>query len=205
MPLSFSGGFSLLIVEYVAEIENFKLLHWLLVYSIVVLTMALALTPTTIIALLSGYFLGFEAITPVVLSYSLASLGGFYLSHILGGNFQQVIQRAYPKINDLIHRMSDKSPTRFVVFSRISPILPFAVMNLILPFIGIRLKPFFWGGLIGMLPRTILAITTGKLAKDLYFLVENPTDSLYMQIGFAGLLIASVLGFVALYRRNTKE
>ena len=202
MPLSFSSGLSLLIIDNISYVENLQLHEWVLVFSIVSLTMTFALTPTTVIALLCGYFLGFYAVLPVVVSYSLASLGGFYLSNSLGSNFQDVIRTSYPKLDSFIHKMSDKSPVSFVIFSRISPVLPFAVMNIVLPFIGIKIKPFFWGGMLGMLPRTLLAIIVGKLAKDILILIENPSSGIYMQIGFAVLLLVSLIGFYTIYKRN---
>jgi len=202
MPLSFSSGLSLLIIENISYVENFQLFEWVIVFSIVSFTMTFALTPTTVIALLSGYFLGLFAVLPVVVSYSLASLGGFYLSNSLGSNFQEVIRSSYPKLDAFIHKMSDKSPVSFVIFSRISPVLPFAVMNIVLPFIGIKLKPFFWGGMLGMLPRTVLAIIIGMLAKDILILIENPSSGIYMQIGFTVLLLISLIGFYSIYKRN---
>lgn len=202
MPLSFSSGLSVLIINNIEVVEKFNFLQWFVVYLVLVLTMSFALTPTTVVALLSGYFLGFYAIIPVVISYGLSSVGGFLLSKPLGSNFQQVIQNSYPKIDEFFHRMSDKSPSRFVFFSRISPVLPFAIMNLVLPFVGIRFKPFFWGGLIGMIPRTLLAITIGKLANDIYSIIKNPSSGIYMQIGFGVLLMVSLLGFLLLYKRK---
>ena len=202
MPLTFTSGLSLVIASNIPIVSNYSVFQWILVYAILVVTMALALTPTTMVALISGYFLGFYAILPVVISYSLASIAGFLLSKPLGGNFQQVIRTSYPKLDKFIHRMSDKSPLSFVIFGRISPILPFAIMNLVLPFVGISFKPFFWGGLVGMLPRTLLAITIGKLANNIYYLVNNPSSGTSMQIGFGILLTASLLGFVFIYRKN---
>ena len=202
MPLSFSSGLSFLIIDNIAYVENFQLLEWFIVFAIVSFTMTFALTPTTVIALISGYFLGVYAVVPVVISYSLASFGGFYLSNSICSNFQNVIRASYPKLDSFIHKMSDKRPVHFVIFSRISPILPFAVMNIVLPFIGIKLKPFFWGGMLGMLPRTLLAIIVGKLAKDILTLIENPGSGLYMQLGFGVLLLISLFGFYNLYKRN---
>lgn len=202
MPLTFSGGLSVFIAGNAAVVESYNVFQWILVYAILVLTMAFALTPTTVIALISGYFLSFYAIIPVVVSYSLASIIGFLLSNILGNNFQQVIHTSYPKLDSFIHRMSDKSPLSFVIFSRISPVLPFAIMNLVLPFVGISFNPFFWGGMVGMLPRTLLAITVGKLANDIYSIVDNPSSGISMQIGFGVLLLASLIGFISIYNRN---
>ncbi len=202
MPLTFSSGLSATILSNLSEVESFSWLQWAGIFAVTVFTMAFALTPTTVIAIISGYFLGFAAIIPVVISYSLASIGGFLLSKPLGGDFQLIIRSSYPKINSFIHRMSDKNPVSFVIFSRISPILPFAVMNLVLPFIGVKFRPYFWGGIAGMLPRTLLAITAGKLTKDIFSVVENPSDGLMMQIGFGVLLLISLLGFTFLFKKE---
>lgn len=202
MPLTFSSGLSATILSNLSEVESFSWLQWAGIFAVTVFTMAFALTPTTVIAIISGYFLGFAAIIPVVISYSLASIGGFLLSKPLGGDFQLIIRSSYPKINSFIHRMSDKNPISFVIFSRISPILPFAVMNLVLPFIGVKFRPYFWGGIAGMLPRTLLAITAGKLTKDIFTVVENPSQSMMMQIGFGILLLISLLGFTFLFKKE---
>lgn len=205
MPLTFSSLLGWTIYENETLIQSFSTLDWLLVYSITVLTMALALTPTTVIALVSGYFLGIKAIIPLVITYSLASIIGYFLSRPLGSKFHKTIHEAYPKLDNLIERMSKFSPTGFVFFSRISPVLPFAVMNVVLPFIGIKFKPFFWGGMAGMLPRTILAIGAGHLAVSLFTLINQPNNTTYMQIGFVVLLTISIFGFVLLFKKALRN
>lgn len=165
--------------------------------------MAFALTPTTVIALVSGYFLGIKAIVPLVITYSLASVIGYFISKPLGKSFHAAAHKAYPKMDRLIQGMSSRSPAGFVFLCRISPILPFAVMNVVLPFIGVRFKSFFWGGIAGMLPRTVLAIVAGSLAHSLFSLIKEPNSLGYMQIGFVVLLLISIFGFALLLKKKT--
>lgn len=205
MPLSFSSFLGYTVYSNETYFQSLSILEWSALYGISILTMAFALTPTTIIALISGYFLGFWAIIPLVITYSIASIIGYFISKPLGQNFQLTLHQAYPKLDEFIHRMSNTSPVGFVFFSRISPVLPFAVMNVFLPFIGIKFRQFFWGGMIGMLPRTILAILSGKIANSLVRLVNSPNNNSYMQIGFVVLLAISIFGFILLFKRPFKN
>lgn len=204
MPLFFSSLLGWTVYQNEAYLQTLTPEQWILIYTISIITMAFALTPTTVVALISGYFLGPSAIIPLVITYSIASIIGYYISKPLGKNFQITLHAAYPKLDDFVHRMSNTSPIGFVFFCRISPVLPFAVMNVTLPFIGIKFKPFFWGGMAGMLPRTVLAIISGNLANDLFNLVKKPNGDSYMQIGFAILLILSIFGFILLFKKPLK-
>lgn len=205
MPLSFSSVLGYMIYNHEAYLQTLTIAQWVIIYALSILTMAFALTPTTIIALISGYFLGFWAIIPLILTYSIASIIGYLISKPLGRNFQLTLHQAYPRLDEFIHRMSNSSPIGFVLFSRISPVLPFAVMNVVLPFIGIKFRHFFWGGMAGMLPRTLLAILSGSIANSLINLINKPNSSSYMQIGFAVLLAISIFGFILLFKRPLRR
>lgn len=204
MPLTFSSLLGWTIYENETAITAFSTMQWGLFFLVTILTMAFALTPTTVIALVSGYFLGYFAIFPLLITYSLASIIGYYISTPLGKRFHTTLHEAYPTLDQLIEKTTTTSPSAFAFFCRISPILPFAVMNVVLPFIGIKFKPFFWGGMAGMLPRTTLAVVTGSVASNLVSIMKHPNNTSYMQIGFAVLLVISIFGFILLFKRFTK-
>lgn len=203
MPLTFSSLIGWKIYENEQIIEGFSTIQWVIVYVSFIITMAFALTPTTVIALISGYFLGIMAIIPLVITYCLASVIGYIISKPLGKTFHKTVHQAYPKIDTLVGRMSNYSQAGFVFFCRISPILPFAVMNVVLPFVGIKFKPFFWAGMAGMLPRTLLSVVAGSLATNLFNLIKQPNSLASMQVGFVVLLTISIFGFaLLLYRKK---
>jgi FtsH-binding integral membrane protein len=56
MPLVVSSSITVWVMFHEANIHQFDLSTWTMVYAAASLTMAFALTPTTFIALLSGYF-----------------------------------------------------------------------------------------------------------------------------------------------------
>ena len=42
-----------------------------------------------------------------------------------------------------------------MILVRLSPVLPFSIMNLLMPALNIRLSVFLLAGFVGMLPRTL--------------------------------------------------
>ena len=166
--------------------------------------MALALTPTTLVAICTGYFLGFNGLLPLVIAYTTASFLGYTLAQYLGRNTTQLLLHRYPRTEQIIDQLNKKSPYWFVALCRLSPILPFGIMNVVLSFIGTPLKPFILGGLVGMLPRTIAALTAGKLTYDLVSLVNQPGQNKLLQISFLLLILLSSFGLLVVFKRAAR-
>ena len=85
---------------------------------------------------------------------------------------------------------------KIIFFAKLSPVLPFAITNLLFAVSGARLKNVIIGGFAGMVPRTLLAIYTGSQAKEISRLLQNPNEGLYSKIFILILLIVSVVGVV---------
>ena len=79
---------------------------------------------------------------------------------------------------------------RVVVLTRLSPILPFSLMNLVLPAIGVRLPVFLLAGSIGMLPRTLFAMWAGMQGRDLMALLRHPAEG---NLSLIFMLVATTL------------
>lgn len=187
-------------LTYEKTVAQFGTEAWVVVFLLSCLTMGFALTPTTFVALVSGYFLGLAAIPGVVLGYILASLIGFSLTqtvdqgqlmpsvyHWLGDAKAQRLQRLLSGIAD--HQFG------IIVMARLSPILPFALMNVVLPVAGVRLRPFVVAGTLGMLPRTLFFVWLGSEAKVLRTLVEEGGAGVLSRVLLVGLLAISLVGF----------
>ena len=201
MPILFSSFSAIYIANNFELIKSFDSAQWGLFFIIVTITMGLALTPTTLVAICTGYFLGFKGLIPLVIAYSLASYLGYVIAQNFGKGITQNIIRRYPKADKVIEQLNGKSPYWFVALCRLSPVLPFGIMNVVLSFMGTPLKPFLLGGLVGMLPRTIAALTAGKLTYDLITLVDRPGQNQLIQISFLILIILSSFGLLYLLRR----
>jgi len=122
--------------------------------------------PTVSQALLAGYAFGVPmGLLLALLGFGGASLVGYeVVSKIARSRVEQELvnkPRAMLLRNALLHA----SPSRallIVTLIRISPSSPFALTNLMLASLGVPRRIFFFGTLIGMLPRTLAAVMIGQ-------------------------------------------
>lgn len=193
MPLICSAVVTVMAIRYEMLIREFDLVDWLFFFTCAVATMALAMTPTTFVALLSGFFLSWSAIPFMLISYLSASALGFFLAkYIDRGKFRNSILQL-PKVSKIIEGINDKQLS-FIILCRISPVLPFAIMNVILSMINVSFTKFIWAGFLGMLPRTLLFIWVGSTLQQLREIIESGKTEL-SQYSFFILLIVSIIGF----------
>jgi len=180
-----------LAIEHQAFIRTFTALPWFGFFVVSVVSMGLAITPTTFVSLLSGYFLGFDAIIPIIISYQLASLLGFGLAQKMDNQTVIWIQKKFPKSAPIFANVERKQwMTTFL--ARISPALPFGLMNVVLSISGVKFSPFFFGGLIGMLPRTLFFIWLGSQAPLLL-------EALQTKDQLTWFVLLSAIGLFGLY------
>ncbi|PIB36738.1 hypothetical protein BFP72_15680 [Reichenbachiella sp. 5M10] len=192
VPLSASVLSAYFLVGREEAMSEWTMVAWLLLYGLTAVTMAMAITPTTYVALLSGYFFGWESLVAVVVAYQCASVLGYGLAKLLNEGFVSNLVKVYPKAKGYMDNVSQKQWAT-TVLSRLSPALPFALMNVVLSSSGIRFVPFFFGGLFGMLPRTVLFVWVGSKAHELQ-------DALYQDQGVLWSLLISLVVLYAIYR-----
>mgnify|MGYP001949666108 CR=1 FL=1 len=187
IPWVSSLGLGYLILASEETIRAFEFWQWALFFIGSIVTMGLAITPTTFIAVVCGYFFGFNSIFIIVLCYQLASFIGYYLSKIVDEGFLVLLISKYPKAEPFFENIKEK---QFAVtfLARISPALPFGLMNVVLALAQVRLRAFFWGGLFGMLPRTLFFVWVGSQANALIeALQSNQNLSVLIVISLAVL------------------
>ncbi|WP_157637688.1 TVP38/TMEM64 family protein [Flexithrix dorotheae] len=162
--------------------------------------MAFAITPTTFISILSGYFLGWLSVPFVVFSYLGAAIIGYFIAKkIDGGRFIKSLD-AIPGIESVLKNLKDRE--LYITFlAKISPILPFALSNFLLSIGGANLKNFTIGSLLGMLPRTALAIYLGNEAQKLSILIENGSTGLEEQVLIVLLILIGAVGLFRVFKK----
>ncbi|MEA5457933.1 VTT domain-containing protein [Arcicella sp. LKC2W] len=193
MPLLVSSSISYWVITHEQEIQAFTFQNWTIAFIIACFTMAFALTPTTFIALLSGYFLGWKAFLPIAISYWIASFLGFKTAQMIdGGRFLKILSEK-PKVKQILENLQ-KDEFKIILLARLSPVLPFAVTNVLFSFSGTKLRNFLTAGFLGMLPRTILSIWIGTQAQEIKKLIEHPSEGSLSQILILGLIGGSILG-----------
>ncbi len=192
MPLMFSswlGGWLLNNIPVIDELFA-EWGTWLILGTSV--TMAFGLTPTTFIALITGFFLGMAGIIPMILAYSAASVIGYKVGALLdGGHFLKSLVRY--SVTSRVAEDLRARPVSLIVLVRLSPVLPFCLMNLVLSALQIRLSAFLLAGAVGMLPRTLLSIWAGDKTRDLVELIQGGANQNETLIAAAGAVVTVVL------------
>ena len=180
-------------IKYETQIMDFSLPEWIFFYTCAVFTMAFSLTHTTFISAASGFFLGWASIPFVLLSYMCACLTGYFLAMRLDkGEVMNNIMNSSK--GQIIATELRKNELKIIIFSRLSPVLPFGMMNLLLAYLKADFKKYLAGSLTGMLPRTLLFIWLGSQAQELVHAFRANTDKNYINIIIIFLLIGSAMG-----------
>jgi uncharacterized membrane protein YdjX (TVP38/TMEM64 family) len=204
LPVSISSVSMIFLSRYENTILDFSFSEWILFYLATALTMSFALTPTTFVALVSGYFLGWISLTGLVPSYVLASLLGFsFAGQFDRGKFLSRLKEN-KKVNGIMENL--KTDEFWVIFfCRISPALPFAMMNVFLSFMKVKMKNFISGSVLGMLPRTLLSVWIGTQASDILKMLKGTQEPDGSKILVIALLLLSVVGLYVLFMRAVKK
>lgn len=159
---------SLLLSTHYQELEQLTVVgigeHILFTLTLAMLV-GLAFLPTTLTALASGFFWGWTVFPQLVLAYLLANVLGYSLGKFLNADFRTLLFARHPSLKAEIARRIDQ-PAGLVFFVRISPVIPFAISNFLFASLGIPLTKILRYGLLGMLPRTILAFASGRAAQS---------------------------------------
>jgi uncharacterized membrane protein YdjX (TVP38/TMEM64 family) len=204
MPILASSSLSYWVITHEQQIQAFNTKTWLLVALLACFSMAFALTPTTFIALLSGYFLGWIAIFPVAISYWIASLVGYKTAQLIdGGRFLKILAEN-PNVKKIVDNLQ-KDEFKIILLARLSPVLPFAITNVLFSFTGTKLKNFLTAGFIGMLPRTILTIWLGTQAQEIRKVIEHPNEGGLSQFFILALILASMVGLGYFIKKAVKQ
>lgn len=206
LPILASTGITVLLLYFESELLLWNFWQWLFLYLGVSILMGFALMPTTLMAFLTGYFLGFEGTPLMIGSYLIASYTGYQLGLFLEGEKIHKNLLEKPKVSHFLTSLKEKS-WKLIILVRLSPVLPFSVMNLVLSAIRFPMKMFLIGSFIGMMPRTLFAIYVGTRAQNLKSLIENETtsDFPYSEIIIVLLTVITIFGIGRMVRNSMKE
>lgn len=197
LPLVVSSIVSYGVIRHEAIFSAFTLENWIVVGLVSCLTMGLALTPTSLMALLAGYFIGFSAFPGVIIAYTFASLVGFQLTHWMDrGALIRTLDQLPPKQALLAQQIREGIAANqfgLTALARMSPVLPFTMMNVLLSLAGVSLRNYLLGGGLGMLPRTFFLMWVGNQAQEIRFLVQNDGD-VTTQLFLLGMVLFTLLG-----------
>jgi uncharacterized membrane protein YdjX (TVP38/TMEM64 family) len=201
-PIVFTSLLSYYAIVHEAELANLSGWQWAGITVACAIASA-GLTPPTMLALIFGYFLGWQAVLPMF----VINFGGILfinlLVHWLDHDRFLAFLRRNPKSQSVLDRILNNE-LEVIFFAKLSPVLPFGLTNLLFALSGAKLKNILLGGFLGMTPRTILAIWSGHEAREIRTLLENPNQNSWTQIIIAGLIIVSIAGLWQVIKRSLK-
>ncbi|WP_234736258.1 TVP38/TMEM64 family protein [Tellurirhabdus bombi] len=199
-PLLFSSALTYYTVVNETRISGFNVWEWVAITVCCCLTSAIALTPPTFLALVFGYFLSWNALAPLfALNMGAILLVNLLIIKIDGRRVLDVIT-TNKSVTTVLENIRQRE-LAVIFFTKLSPVLPFAVTNLVFALSGAKLRNILLGGTLGMIPRTVLAVWTGSQAREIKTLLENPNEGSWAQITIIGLILVSVVGLWLVLKR----
>ena len=182
-------------------LAQFTTLQWAIITLVCVFTSALALTPPTFLALVFGYFLGWNSLLPLFALNMAAIVFVNVGVHWLDKDRLRHHLEQNPKVRQVLANIQQQE-LRFIFFTKLSPVLPFAVTNLVFALSGAQLRNVLLGGFPGMVPRTALAVWAGSQTRELRALLNQPNAVGWTQWAIAALVVVSVAGLWKILKKS---
>lgn len=158
---------------------------------------------TSFIAVASGFIWGWPVFILVCISYLMASFYGYIIATRLDKGKLIKELGDFPEINVFLVNIKEL-PNLFTFFSRISPMLPFAMTNYLLSVLGIRWKSFMLFTFLGMLPRTTLFFWAGTQVKSILE-VKDASGSWWMKAIMVGMVTISLFFIMKILNGKLKK
>lgn len=184
--------------------ERIDTLFYVSFFIVSVLTMSLALTPTSFVAVIAGFFFKWIGLPGVLISYLAAMALGFYFGKILNVWFVGGFVSEDEQLKDFFKRLKENS-FMMVIFGRLSPLLPFAMMNIAFSSIKVTWGNYLAGSIIGMLPRTIVFFYTGMKVTEIWTFLKNPSFEGLLSLVPVALVVISTAGLLWLIRKSMRR
>lgn len=200
LPLLSSSFLTYLLYQHQDSLGTFTAGQWFIFSLILGVLCSLALIPPTFLAIVMGYFLGWAALPLLILINMLAIVLIYGLSRRMNLSWVESWLWNDPKRAAVLSRIK-KEELKIIFFTKLSPLFPFAVTNLIFAASGAAFRNIVLGGFLGMIPRTVLAVYAGTQARGLRELIENPEGSSLSQWIISGLVLISLAGLFLVLKK----
>lgn len=204
----FSGIYSYISLETLKEHQNFlknfvkenfviaSLLFSLLYFTIV----SLSVPAATIMSLVGGFLFGQTVATIcVVLSASSGACVVFLSTKFASRNS---IKKRYGSWAQKMKDGFEENAFLYMLTLRLMPIFPFVIINIVSGILQIKLKTFFFGTLVGIIPITYIHVSLGVAMQTLLNEDNFTPESLLSPEIFIALFGLGMLAFLPIiYRR----
>ncbi|ALW85325.1 hypothetical protein AUC43_09590 [Hymenobacter sedentarius] len=204
VPLLGSSSLLLLLYERQQLLQHLSVGQQLLYFVVIAITMAFAFTPTTFVAIVTGYYFGWAGLAGMVLAYALASAIGYELAQRLDHGKLRHFLHLFPKAEAVLNELQHQS-WQLILLTRLSPVLPFALMTFVLAIVGVPRRRFLVASVVGMLPRSLFFYWLGTEASDVLTLLRDPDQGALSKMVLIGLVAASLFGLLFIFNRALQK
>ena len=204
VPLLGSASLLTLLYEKQDLLKHLGSGQVVLYFVVIAFTMAFALTPTTFVAIVTGYYFGWVGLPGMVLAYALAAAIGYELAKRLDHGKLRHFLHLFPKAEAVLGELQNQS-WQLILLTRLSPVLPFALMTFILAIVGVPRQRFLAASVLGMLPRSLFFYWLGTEASDVLALLRNPDEGTLSKLVLVGLVAASLFGLYFVFNQALKR
>jgi uncharacterized membrane protein YdjX (TVP38/TMEM64 family) len=161
--------------------------------------------PAFVLTLAGGALFGFvEGVTYVMIGATIGATLAFLTGRYLARQFVERLLTRDPRLL-LIDRAVERNGFKLVALLRMSPAVPFVLLNYALGVSRVRLRDYVAGS-IGMLPVVAMYVYTGKVAGDLATLASGAAQPrgtvYYAMIGLGLVATIAVTVFVTRIARQ---
>jgi uncharacterized membrane protein YdjX (TVP38/TMEM64 family) len=123
-----------------------------------------ALVPASALTLAAGLTFGFWAFPLVLLAATIGAAAAFLISrHIISGRMRRLLEDL-PRAKAIYHAVGSGG-WKMVWLLRLSPVMPFSVMNYVLGATELGFWPYICATLVGIMPALALYVYLGALGK----------------------------------------
>jgi uncharacterized membrane protein YdjX (TVP38/TMEM64 family) len=188
-PLQFVGAvIAVILAGYVPEGETTWWI-WCALFIVSTLLMSLGLISSSVTFGIAAFFWSWKAFPLLFVAYMLSSYFGYKIGSTLGEDLVEGLKKKYKKVQDIINELSTAS--LFDIFMiRISPILPFSMVNYLMGATKVKMRDFMLAGTAGMAPRAALAFFLGTSARSIEQIIAGEAMDMNQK---TGLIITAVL------------
>jgi uncharacterized membrane protein YdjX (TVP38/TMEM64 family) len=174
------------------------------VFILVYVCATVILVPGSILTLAAGFIFGLPLGVVLVSAGSvLGAAAAFLVGRFLARAWVADRIAALPKFRALDSAVRHDGFT-IVLLARLSPLIPFNLLNYGLGITSVRVRDYILASWIGMLPATVLYVYIGTLANDLTALGTGRQGSLAVQALWIAGFVATIVLTVLITRRATR-
>ncbi|MBL8850132.1 MAG: TVP38/TMEM64 family protein [Planctomycetaceae bacterium] len=187
------------LAEREAELRAYQQEHWLLLYAaafaLYVAVAAFSIPAATVLTLVIGWLFGFRwGLLLVSFASTAGATAAFLMSRYLLRDYVATRFREWvPRVTTALER----DGPLYLFAMRLTPAVPFFVVNLVMGLTGLRTRTFWWVSQLGMLPATAIFVYAGSTVPNLQHLAERGPQAIITWPLATAFVLLGVFPFVA--------